>query len=314
MENKNCDDSPVFFPYYVNQPRLIDLYALLNGGYPEYEEIQTSSNEERKHSGKAGAQVKGNGFKILNLGGELSGSFETSKGIHSSSTARRVHTVTSMLSLALGAMSERKLIRSLNDCKAGCFVVEPVKLKVNSMKLLFSEVENIVELIRSAQGLSNEVDTSNKQNRKGRSNGRNNSNKAEFDGVLREVNRFSKFIGELAGSQEVICQRENAVLVGNISDDCFYQSSISDLIDTDFKCLAQVRRIFPEGTRLMKNSILSKLRDQNMVDSIVGPFSDLIKGDMFSPNATVVAEITGTPVYELEIVALYQDTPLNESK
>lgn len=313
MKNENCDEPPVFFLYYVNQPRLIDLYALLNGGYSEYEEIQTASNEEKKRSGKAGVQGKANGFKIFNLGGELSGALESSKGTHSSSTARRVHTVTSMLSLVLGAMRERKLIRSLESCEAGCFVLEPVKLKVNSMKLLFSEVKDILELTKSAQGLSNGSDTSNKQNRKSGSNGRNNSNKSEFDEVLRQVNRFSKFIDELAGSEEVICQRKDAVLVGNISDDCFYQSSSRDLIDTDFKCLAQVRRIFPEGTRLMKNSTLSKL-PQGMVNDIVASFSDLLKGDVFSSDATVMPEITGTPVYELEIVALYQDAPLDESK
>lgn len=30
----------VFFPYYVNQNRLLDIYAILNKGFSEYEEIK----------------------------------------------------------------------------------------------------------------------------------------------------------------------------------------------------------------------------------------------------------------------------------
>lgn len=33
----------VFFPYYVNQNRLLDIYAILNRGFSEYEEIKEES-------------------------------------------------------------------------------------------------------------------------------------------------------------------------------------------------------------------------------------------------------------------------------
>lgn len=31
----------IFFPYYVNQGRLLDICAILNGGYSEYSELQS---------------------------------------------------------------------------------------------------------------------------------------------------------------------------------------------------------------------------------------------------------------------------------
>ena len=31
----------LFFPYYINQGRLLDIYAILNNGYSEYSEIIT---------------------------------------------------------------------------------------------------------------------------------------------------------------------------------------------------------------------------------------------------------------------------------
>ena len=37
----------LFFPYYINQSRLLDIYAILNGGYSEYAEITTSISTEK---------------------------------------------------------------------------------------------------------------------------------------------------------------------------------------------------------------------------------------------------------------------------
>ena len=34
----------LFFPYYINQSRLLDIYAILNGGYSEYAEITNINN------------------------------------------------------------------------------------------------------------------------------------------------------------------------------------------------------------------------------------------------------------------------------
>ena len=47
MENKKTDSIELFFPYYVNQSRLVDIYSILNGGYSEYSEITTAVSAEK---------------------------------------------------------------------------------------------------------------------------------------------------------------------------------------------------------------------------------------------------------------------------
>ena len=42
----------LFFPFYINQGRLFDLFAILNDGYYEYAEISTSINWVEKKGEK----------------------------------------------------------------------------------------------------------------------------------------------------------------------------------------------------------------------------------------------------------------------
>lgn len=48
----------LFFPYYVNKGRLLDIYSILNRGYSEYEELTISSNDETKKMLKVMYQLK----------------------------------------------------------------------------------------------------------------------------------------------------------------------------------------------------------------------------------------------------------------
>ncbi len=65
----------LFFPYYINQGRLLDIYAILNDGYSEYVELTTAVSEQKAKGGKA--DVSGNGgFKIFKFGASASGSVE----------------------------------------------------------------------------------------------------------------------------------------------------------------------------------------------------------------------------------------------
>ena len=66
------DNIELFFPYYVNQGRLIDIYAILNQGYSEYSEITTAIGDEKSKSGKMDISAKG-GFKLFDFGGNLTG-------------------------------------------------------------------------------------------------------------------------------------------------------------------------------------------------------------------------------------------------
>ena len=88
----------LFFPYYINQGRLLDLYAVLNGGYSEYAEITTSISEEKTKRGQGEASAKVS-FKILNFGGSVSANAEKKKAASKENKEKKVQTVTSVLSI-----------------------------------------------------------------------------------------------------------------------------------------------------------------------------------------------------------------------
>ena len=55
----------VFFPYYVNQNRLLDIYAILNRGFSEYEEIKEESSSGKSSSKRGALELV---LRFLNLG------------------------------------------------------------------------------------------------------------------------------------------------------------------------------------------------------------------------------------------------------
>ena len=85
-----------------------------------------------------------------------------------------------------------------------------------------------------------------------------------------------------------------------------YQAVRADIIGTDLTCLAQVKRVFPYGTELMKNTIVTKIRDVVAKQSLIDAMSDIADGSAFDFEAIAVSSIQDKPVYQLEIIALYQ--------
>lgn len=71
-------------------------------------------------------------------------------------------------------------------------------------------------------------------------------------------------------------------------------------------CLAQVKRVFPKGTELMKNTTFSKIRNETAKNNAVNAIRQISQGDFFDFEAVAVTEIKDRPVYQLEIIALYQ--------
>ena len=71
-------------------------------------------------------------------------------------------------------------------------------------------------------------------------------------------------------------------------------------------CLAQVKRVFPDGTELMKNTIFTKVKDVAAKEKLISAVSQLVDGTIFDFEATAVPSIKGKPVYQIEIIALYQ--------
>ena len=278
-------DIELFFPYYVNQGRLLDIYAILNGGYSEYAEITTAITAEKARSGKGEISGSG-GFKLFNFGTSLGGSIENSNSTSTENKEKRVHTVTSVLSIVINALSNRGYLREITQSEPGDFVCLPVVLRINSIKSLMTELSEILALSDSVP-------------KQGKSSGNNSISKKELDNI-------AKSIHTLFNGEEIVHDTSEYAVIGSITDDNLYQGTRSDLIGTDLKCLAQVKRVYPEGTELMKNTIFSKMKDESIKKEIIDALSNLSSSGNYEFGSVAIPSIKGKPVYQLEIIALYQ--------
>lgn len=284
-EEKMKNRVELFFPYYINQSRLLDIYAILNGGYSEYSEITSSSSTANSKSGKVEGQV-GGGFKLLNVGGTLTGEAGKTQNQAQENREKKVQTITSILSLVKTALDERGYLVDILNAGPGDFVFLPVNLQINSIKSLLSEMSDLLKLSTIMQKAGAQV--------KGVG-----QNTKQFDDVMKAVQIL--FSGE-----EILYQEEQYAITGNIFDENLYQGTRSDLINISLNCLAQVKRVFPDGTELMKNTIFSKIKDRDAKNTLISSMRDLTSGKVFDFEATAVSAIYGKPVYQLEIIALYQ--------
>ena len=95
-------------------------------------------------------------------------------------------------------------------------------------------------------------------------------------------------------------------MFGNITESNLYQSVSADLSGAELTCLAQVKRVFPEGTELMRNTVFSKLNDAESKKKLINALSGFTNNKVYDFDAVVIPSIYGKPVYQLEIIALYQ--------
>lgn len=288
MSNEHKDEQiELFFPYYVNQERLLDIYAILNGGYSEFSEVTASNSTKKDKKGKA--EVSFSGFKIFNfgLGATATGELGKSDSTNEEAKERKVHTVTSVLSMVKRELENRGYLHDIITAKPGQFVCLPVNLSINSMQSLMNELSDISKLSNELTKLSGSSSSTNPISTK-------------------SIDNITKGIKKLFDGEEILYQTEKFAVIGNIIESNLYQSVSADLIDVDLTCLAQVKRKFDNGTELMKNTIFSKLKDQKSKVSLINKISEFTQNNVYDFDAVVVPSIKGKPVYQLEIIALYQ--------
>ena len=274
----------LFFPYYVNQSRLLDIYAILNGGYSEYAEITTNVSTEQTKSGKLDGQASG-GFKLVNLGGSLGGELGKTDGASSENREKKVQTITSILSIVKTLLTDNKYLVDISKAEPGDFVCLPVNLQINSIQSLIEEMSSILKLATNMQKVGVQVKGVGQSAKK-------------FEDILKSIQTL--FAGE-----EILHEEESFAITGNILNKNLYQGTRSDLVNVKLTCLAQVKRVFPNGTELMKNTIFTKVKDATAKDKLIASIQALTSGDVFDFEATAVSAIYGKPVYQLEIIALY---------
>ena len=286
MPDKNENQKiELFFPYYINQGRLLDIYAILNGGYSEYTEITTAISDEKKKAGKGEISASG-GFKLFNFGGNISANVEKADSQSKENKEKKVQTVTSVLSIVKAILSDKGYLCDITHSKPGDFVCLPVVLSINSIKSLLSEMSELLKLSESMQKIGAPVKGAGKSNK-------------DIDNIL-------KTMQVLFGGEEIIFETEKYAVISNIIDNNLYQAVRADIIGTELTCLAQVKRVFSKGTELMKNTIFAKIKDTNSKESVIKAMKEIADGNVFDFEATAVASIHDKPVYQLEIIALYQ--------
>lgn len=111
----------LFFPYYINKGRLLDIYAILNHGYSEYEEITVSSGAESQKTSKGEVSI-GAGFKLFNFGGIASDEKVKTNNDGTQVTEKKIQTISSMLRIVLGMMRNKKYLAELGNANEGDFV------------------------------------------------------------------------------------------------------------------------------------------------------------------------------------------------
>lgn len=273
---------------YVNQPRLVDIFAILNDGFTEYEEIEESSSFGSKSS--LGAKAKANaGFRLMRVGASAEAGLEDDERSSASVKGRRVQTMPSMLKIVLDQLEEDGFVKDIEEAMEGDFVRIPASFKINSLKSLVNEAMELVQLGEKMKDF-------------GGSKGQNKS-----QGGIKQLKIIADLVKELFGAEEIVSQEEKYAVVGTISDQYLYQASRQEIVDVSLTCLGQVRRIYPSGTQLMKNTVFTKMQDPASKKTFVEGMAKLVEGQSFAFDSTAIVEIKDKPVYQLDVIALFQE-------
>lgn len=287
----------LFFPYYVNQSRLLDIYAILNGGYSEYVEITTAVKSETKGSGKAGITAN-SGFKIFDLGVSLTA--DKANAHSDENREKKVQTVTSMLKIVMDTLGSRGYLRDIKEAHVGEFICIPVCMQVNSIRGLVEETQELLKLTENIKRIYG--GTSNSSNKNSTSKSQQKPPKSDS----KEIKDIMQLLQTIFSGEEIVYDAGEYAVFGNISNENLYQAIRSDIVGTELKCLAQVKRVYPEGTNLMRNTIFTKIQDAATKASLIDGLRALTENNTFAFESVAIPSILGKPVYELEIVALYQ--------
>lgn len=280
----------VLFPYYINQNRLLDIYASLCGGYEDYEEV-IAQNTNNKSTAKKAAANTSLGFRIFKIGASIDHDVDQTSSSSEQRSSKRVQTPTSMLTRVIQMLENDGFINRIDNSSSGSFVITPVNMRINSIRGLIKEAERLTKLTEDMKSIDD-----------------NNSNK-KTKVTSRSLSWLSKMvpiIGELFESEEIISESDNYALVGSINDNNLYQASRSDIVDSDLQCFAQVKRVFPNGAKLMRDTLFAKMKDHESKDKLLQELDKLATEGNYHFQCDVIPEITNKPVYQVEIVALYQ--------
>lgn len=285
---ENASSDFIFTASYIDQARLIDLYSLLNKGYSEYEEIRIDSSEEKRKSVRGTGDIS-SGFKLFKLG--ASAALDAGSGFSKSecSSIKRVQTVPSMLRLVVEQLKEKNLIVDMTNADEGSMVLIEIHPFINSYSGFMEEARQLIELGEEMKNIDKSA-----------------SSKKVKSSLLSNIERLAKISKKLFNAEELVSIEDDYAVFGNVVEDNLYQSMRNDITGIGQHCLAQVRKIYPEGTQLMRNTHFSKFGDREAKRDLLDSVRQVVDTGVFNLDSQVVAEISDRPVYQLNLIALFQ--------
>lgn len=273
----------IFTPYYINQNRLFDLYSILNGGYSEYEEVSFSNSSSIKSGGKAGLSAGASGFKLIKISGSGEGYRENQNEKSSGITTKKVQTVTSILGSVLDKMRKDQYIKLVDDVSIGDYVEINVHFKLNSVKYIIQQLQSILDMFVFAKTLGVQ---------------------ANFPYDKKQIDNISKTMTSMFDTLEVFCERDEYAVLTNLKESDLYLSQIHDVVDTEIQCFCQIKNIYLEGTKLLKNTTFSKIKNDDARNKFTDAIDGLSSNNIIDMGTRVLTEIKDKKVYEVEIISL----------
>ncbi len=271
-----------FFPYYVDKERLLDIYAVINDGYADYEEITTSydKNTEGNINGKVG-------FKIFKVQADMQTGIRRAGKSSKSFSHKKVQTISSMLNFIISSLSINDILKTnFKEAVEGDFVYTPITLSNNSLEILqdrFNDILRIMKMLENPLFGGKKID--NKQ-------------------VQNMIDVIGKACKTVIDGNEVIFENDNYGIVANINKNNYYQSVIYDLIDCELMCLCKIKKVYDQGTELLKNTIFTNLKNDTSKDELIAALTGMSDNDTYNLDCNIKTSIKGKRVYEIQIVSL----------
>lgn len=292
-KNDNKEKITIPLPYYVSQNRILDLYSMINDGYAEYKEVFVSNSEARNNNVSGNAGV-GLGNKMFNIGAKTNIGANSETFLENSSRSNKVQTLPSMLKTVYEFLLNNNLIKNtIEEAEIGDYVDVSMRFIINSAHSYFEELKETILFLLEASKLDKSPEGQKQQK----------ANKAGSKDLLDSIDT----VKSIFTSEELLDENnENFAVFGKFEESNLYTINKQSLNNLPVRCLCKIINIHEEGTKLLKEDPLTKIKLANFLDS----FNNIIENEdikkIFEVESNINLEITNKKVYEIEIIALYQ--------
>lgn len=253
----NIDKEKLTIPIYLNTKIVFDMLATIEDGFSEVRNVQTSNSKTKEDETNADIGVS-NVFSLLQIG--FAGNRKRTNNDEQVITEEKTHTTVSLFQKLKSALEENKYIKQDTDeLLEGDFVELQGILKPNP---LIDLLVNFKEII----ALSNVFNDS-----------KGNKSKSQ---KLMENQTFNKQIEALInglqgnGRKDIICKTDNMEIVVPTDENYFFNKSMCELTDGNYKILGKITKICGSGENisLLRNTAFSKFKLDKLNE-----FQDLLK-------------------------------------